>query len=264
MTIRSFSTSLCAICALFFITSCRSAKEVTTLSELNGEWSIIEINGSAVVLNSEGQEYPFIGFESTNGKVYGNSGCNRIMGSFDTNAKAGSIDLGTLAGTRMMCPDMTIENNVLNALKNVKGYKKMGNKMALTNGLNRPVVILKPRTTTDHLSLLDGEWKISEVNGESIPSDLEKKPFLNFDVKNKRVHGNAGCNMINGGFNTKDDDSKAISFPAMAATMMACPDMTIERTILDALNSVKSFEALTKKTVGLYNESEELIIKLTK
>ena len=49
-----------------------------------------------------------------------------MMGSFDVNAKPGSLELTGMASTRMMCPDMTTENNVLNAFAQVKGYKKAG------------------------------------------------------------------------------------------------------------------------------------------
>lgn len=46
-----------------------------------------------------------------------------MMGSFDVNAKPGTIDLGAMASTRMACPDMTLEQNVLSALGQVKKYK---------------------------------------------------------------------------------------------------------------------------------------------
>lgn len=43
----------------------------------------------------------------------------------------------------MMCPDMTLEQNVLGALAQVKGYKKMGKgHIALCNDAKRPVLIL--------------------------------------------------------------------------------------------------------------------------
>ena len=48
------------------------------------------------------------------------------MGSLDVNAKPGQIDLGALGSTRMMCPDMTVEKNVLAALGQVKKYKQLG------------------------------------------------------------------------------------------------------------------------------------------
>ena len=111
--------------ALVALSSCRSSKDAATLSSINGEWNIIEINGAAVV-PAPNQEFPFIGFDTNTGKVFGNSGCNRMMGSFDVNAKPGTIDLGAMASTRMACPDMTLEQNVLSALGQVKKYKKTG------------------------------------------------------------------------------------------------------------------------------------------
>lgn len=69
-----------------------------------------------------------------------------MMGSFDVNAKPGSLELTGMASTRMMCPDMTTENNVLNAFAQVKGYKKAGkDKVFLCNSSNRPVVVLQKK-----------------------------------------------------------------------------------------------------------------------
>ena len=82
--------SLCmASCCGMGLSSCASTKNAATLSSLSGEWNIIEINGTAVV-PAPGQEFPYIGFDTKTGQVYGNSGCNRLMGSFDVNAKPGT------------------------------------------------------------------------------------------------------------------------------------------------------------------------------
>ena len=74
------------VSAVFAMSSCGSTKEAASLSSLNGEWNIIEVNGSAIV-PAENQELPFIGFDTATGKVYGNSGCNRMMGSIDLEFK---------------------------------------------------------------------------------------------------------------------------------------------------------------------------------
>ena len=100
--------------------------------------------------------------------------------------------------------------------------------MFLCNSSNRPVVVLQKKEADVKLSVLNGEWKIKEVNGEAIPSGMEKQPFIAFDVKKKTIHGNAGCNLINGGFETSTSNAKSISFPGVASTMMACPDMEVE------------------------------------
>ena len=217
--------SICMAGAALAMSSCRSVEKAIPLSSINGEWNIIEVNGSKIA-PGESRTLPFIAFDTATGRVSGNSGCNRMMGSFDVNAKPGSLELTGMASTRMMCPDMTTENNVLNAFAQVKGYKKAGkDKMYLCNSSNRPVVVLQKKEADVKLSVLNGEWKIKEVNGEAIPSGMEKQPFIAFDVKKKTIHGNAGCNLINGGFETSTSNAKSISFPGVASTMMACPDM---------------------------------------
>lgn len=261
---KNVLVAFCMVSTVLAMFSCRSSKEVASLASMNGEWNIVEINGTAVTL-SPGQSAPFIGFDTTTGKVYGNSGCNRLIGSFDVNAKAGSIDLSKLGSTRMMCADMTLEQNVLGALAQVKEYKKMGKaSMALCNAANRPVIVLEKKAAGVKLSALKGEWLITEVNGEAIPKEMEKQPFIAFDLKEKTIHGNAGCNLMNGGFKTDAGNAKSIAFPALACTMMACPDMDTESKILKALNEVKSFDVLSSGGIGLYDGAGSLIVVLTK
>lgn len=261
---RKVFVSILMACVAFAMSSCRTSKEAPSLASINGEWNIIEVSGSAVV-PAEGQELPFIGFDTTTGKVFGYSGCNRLMGSFDVNAKPGTIDLSRLAGTRMACPDMTTEQNVLSALGQAKSYKKMGKQnIALCNASNRPVIVLEKKASAAKLSTLNGEWKISEVSGEAVPSGMENQPFIQFDVKKKTIHGNAGCNLMNGTFETDKDNARAISFPGVITTMMACPDMEVESKILKAINEVKSFDVLSGGGIGLYDAGGALVMVLAK
>ena len=256
--------SICIAGAALAMSSCRSAEKAVSLSSINGEWNIIEVNGSKVT-PGESRVLPFIAFDTATGRVSGSSGCNRMMGSFDVNAKPGSLELGAMGSTRMMCADMTTERNVLNALAQVKGYKKAGkDKLYLCNASNRPVVTLEKKDTDVKLTVLNGEWKVKEVNGEAIPSGMENQPFIAFDVKKKTIHGNAGCNLINGGFETSASNAKAISFPGVACTMMACPDMETEGKILKALNEVKSFGVLADGGIGLYDANDALVLVLEK
>ena len=256
--------SICVAGAALAMSSCRSVEKAVPLASINGEWNIIEVNGSKVA-PGESRTLPFIAFDTATGRVSGNSGCNRMMGTFDVNAKPGSLELGAMASTRMMCPDMTTEKNVLSALAQVKGYKKAGKeKMYLCNASNRPVVILAKKAADVKVADLQGEWKITDVNGEAVPTGMEKQPFIAFDVKEQRVHGNAGCNLINGGFKTEEGNALSISFPGMASTMMACPDMETEGKIMGALNEVKSFGKLAGGGIGLYDANGTLVLVLVK
>lgn len=261
---RKIVVSIVVAAAALALMSCGTTKKAVSLSSLSGEWNIIEINGAAVV-PGQGQELPFIGFNTANGKVFGYSGCNRMMGSFDLNAQPGVLNLSRLASTRMACPDMTTEQNVLNALDQVRGYKKAGrHNIALCNASGRPVVVLAKKDSSVKLSALNGEWNIVEAGGQLIPSGMEKQPFISFDVKQKTLHGTAGCNLINGSFATDKDNPRSISFPGMAATMMACPDMEVEGRVLAAMNEVKSFDVLAGGGIGLYNADGTLVMVLKK
>lgn len=254
---------LCAAACICALTSCKSTKETVTISELDGEWNIVEINGAAVVLSGAIGDYPYLHFDSSTGKLSGNSGCNRIMGSYETQGKAGKTEFGNIAGTRMACPEMTLEGNVLNALKNVKGYKKVnsGKNIALLNSRNRPLLLLAPREGEALIYSLQGRWNITQVNEQAVPGKMEKQPFINIDVKANRISGTAGCNVFNGSFITENDKPRSIAFPATATTMMVCPDMDVESKILKAVNSVKSFNILSEnKAVLLSEEGAQLLL----
>ena len=69
----------------------------------------------------------------------------------------------------MMCPDMTVEKNVLAALGQVKKYKQLGKEnMALCASSNRPVIVLQKKEASAKLADLNGKWMISEAGGETI------------------------------------------------------------------------------------------------
>ena len=42
---------------------------------------------------------------------------------------------------------------------------------------------------------LDGEWTIVEVNGEKLGEEVT--PTMSFNMAEKKLHGNAGCNLFN-------------------------------------------------------------------
>lgn len=88
---------------------------------------------------------------------------------------------------------------------------------------------------------LEGKWNIIEVKGEKILK--EGMPQMNFDMAEKKLHGNAGCNIFNTTVTLDDNDVSAITIAPAATTMMACPDMETEDAILQAMGDVKSVKA---------------------
>ena len=70
--------------------------------------------------------------------------------------------------------------------------------------------------------------------------------------------------MINGGFETSTSNAKSISFPGVASTMMACPDMEVEGKVMKAINEVKSFDVLSGGGIGFYSADGTLVMVLVK
>lgn len=114
---------------------------------------------------------------------------------------------------------------------------------------------------------LEGEWNVIELEGKSLSSD-NPLPFLSFDLKEKRLSGNTGCNRIIGSLDIDESNSEMISFPQVGSTRMACPDMTVEDNLLKLLNGVKYFESKSKAKpvtrISLCDESKNPIILLEK
>lgn len=93
---------------IVFLSSCSTVKNVTEISEIDGEWNIVKVNGTSLSAKSD-TELPFIGFDTESGRIYGNSGCNRIMAPLDIHARPGTIEFKQAASTMMACPAMDLE-----------------------------------------------------------------------------------------------------------------------------------------------------------
>ena len=93
---------------------------------LNGTWNVVKVLGELV--SKKLQTRPELTFATAEGRFSGNAGCNRINGElrFD-DAGRNVIRFDNVASTRMMCPDMTTEQNVLAALSSARFFGKLPN-----------------------------------------------------------------------------------------------------------------------------------------
>ncbi|MDE6448515.1 MAG: META domain-containing protein [Muribaculaceae bacterium] len=237
-------------------------KKTATLSDIEGEWTIVNVNGQPLPIPDGGQR-PFIGFDAHAGKIYGNSGCNKIMASLDRQAKPGSIRFEHIGSTLMACPDMDTEIKVIAALSEVRSYKKDGkNGISLCDSSSQTVVSLVKRFYPMTLEELQGRWNVVSVYGLPIPETVETTPFIIFNTKENIVGGNMGCNLIKGNLEINDEGRLAISIPPVAMTRMACPDMETENNIVSALSSAKTFGRLDNRQIALYSATGSEILVL--
>ena len=98
---------------------------------------------------------------------------------------------------------------------------------------------------------LEGKWNVIEVKGEKILK--EGLPYMEFDMAQKKLHGNAGCNMFNTTVTLDDNNVSSITIAPGAATMMACPAMATEDAIMKAMGDVNAVKAGS-------SESEMLLV----
>ena len=79
------------------------------------------------------------------------------------------------------------------------------------------------------------QWKLVELYGSPVKAS---NAYLEFDLDQKRMTGNAGCNRMFGGF---EISGRQIAFSNIATTRLACSDMAAETALLVALRSIDRF-----------------------
>jgi uncharacterized lipoprotein YbaY/heat shock protein HslJ len=91
-----------------------------------------------------------------------------------------------------------------------------------------------------HAKLTDTYWKLLELDGEPVNTpDGMREAHVILASAESRAHGFAGCNNFFGGYGT---EGESLTFSAMGATMMACPEgMDTEQAFLAALGEITRF-----------------------
>lgn len=114
-----------SVVAVLLMASCSSSKNAASSVALTGEWNIIAVNGNAVD-SSKVEQAPFIGFNRAENRIYGSASCNRFFAGLKLDSIKSEISFGEAGATRMMCPNMEIEDAILAALGKITHYKVLG------------------------------------------------------------------------------------------------------------------------------------------
>ncbi len=225
-----------------------------------GEWSVIEINSEKVVVN--GDNHPKINFEAIGDAenalmVIGFNGCNYLNGAW--NVKGTAIEPnGSFITTLRSCPDAPYEFAMNKALDMVTGYSfEPQDILALNDTTGRTVMKLRKR----NLSYLNGAWKVDTINGVKVSAKTDIKVVI--DVDECKIHGNAGCNLLNGEVVIVLDKKNGIEFRNLATTRMTCPDIAIEQKFLLALEEVATAsEGANADNVKMMNTQGEVVLTM--
>ncbi len=88
---------------------------------------------------------------------------------------------------------------------------------------------------------------------------------MEFDMKEKRLHGNAGCNIFNTSITLDAKDASSVKIEDGMTTMMDCPDMDIESKILQSMTDVRAVKAgSTPNEMLLVDAEGDVVMVLTR
>jgi heat shock protein HslJ len=117
----------------------KSSDEVTF--ELAGtRWVLVQL-GDKPVKTSEGGREAYIALNSADGSVVGHAGCNRISTTYKQTGAQLSFD--DVIATRMFCPHMATETELLEAMAGTAGWRITGSQLELLNDQQKPLAHFK-------------------------------------------------------------------------------------------------------------------------
>lgn len=226
---------------------------------LSGDWAIVNVLGKKAV----GETAPFIKFVPEENRIYGNNGCNIINGIYKSNSDDKAISFSNLATTMMLCAESNITDvEIGEALGLAERYTlEDGNNsesiLKFYDAGGKEVMELMHRD----FHFLDGTWAVVEIDGEKV-NIAEMKVAL--DVDEKRMHGNTGCNIINGELETDMDAANSISFSKIAMTRMACPNSGWETRMTMALEEAVTAQKVSADEIEFLGSNGKQVMLLKK
>jgi heat shock protein HslJ len=129
---QKVSLSILIVCfSMSTFVGCKSGKLHADNPLFTNKWILYELNGAPVQTSNTDRDAN-INFSLADMKVTGSGGCNRFNGTF--NAKGKDMSFGTLATTKMICPDSKFEDAFFAALAKVKNFEIGGNELLLKDG----------------------------------------------------------------------------------------------------------------------------------
>lgn len=225
---------------------------------LAGEWTVYTVGGNKVT----GETRPYINFNMDDHRIYGSNGCNIINGNFELSGNSG-LKIGNVISTMMACPDAPYERAINLALEAVQSFDitKKGHEYYLDLRDSRGSSLMTLRK--HNMDFLNGTWEVTEINGKAYDNpDMQ----MVIDIQEQKLHGNTGCNIVNGSLMIDPDKSNSIQFQNLATTRMACPQeiMKGETAMLVALESVEYAKKGKTGTVIMLDKNDTPVMVLKK
>ncbi len=222
--------------------------------ELQGEWTMLTLKNKEIST----RERAFLTFNFKDSLFYGNNGCNIINGTIHTEG-SNSITFLNVITTMMECHNATSERSIMKALHETVSYKlseKDGIRyLTLLNEKGHQLLHLKNKD----INFLNGAWTVSSINGKNVISNNVR---LVIDIQEMKIHGNSGCNIINGTLYINPEEDWGVEFQQLVSTRKMCPDIQIETALLVALEETMTCKKISDDEIALFSGTGENIATL--
>ena len=110
-----------------------------------------------------------------------------------------------------------------------------------------------------NFQFLNGTWGVTAINEK--PVNVPDMKIV-IDVDEGKLHGNTGCNIMNGNFTTDMGTANSISFQKIITTRMACPDDSHETEFVVALEDAAYARPISPTKVLLLDNSGKVVLEL--
>lgn len=226
-------------------------------TQLAGEWVITEVGDTKI---DREENYPYVHFVPAENSFYASNGCNVLNGIF-TLEGSDRITFHNVLSTMRYCADTPFDTsiNAVLADENTLRYvtdTKNGEKLLYLEDKEGKRLMTLHRPGLD---FINGNWTVTEIDGKA--TDTEDVTIF-FDIDERRVHGNTGCNSFNGDIFVDPQNPGKLSLTNMAVTMRMCPNIALQSSFLIALEQSVGAKAHGKNTVYLTDAEGKKLIKL--
>ena len=222
--------------------------------QLYGEWDIVSIRKKKVYTLE--RAYLYLDFAGGN-KVYGCNGCNIINGTFQLSGN--NLMFGNFISTDRTCNNVTSEKTIMHALSDVRRYTLTAQYNAqylnLMNSKGTVVAVLKRH----NLDLLNGAWLVKEIDSENVS---EHNMRVVVDAVMQTIHGDTGCNIINGIITLDPSKDMTIQFEDLHSTEHDCEAIDFETALLLALESTESCKRINQNEMALLDNKGNIVLVL--
>jgi heat shock protein HslJ len=230
-------------------------KKSDTRLELQGEWTLNKINGSAV---KTGDPVMHVAIDLYKNQFSGYNGCTYFSGVI-TNVTTDKLNFKNVRSTLSDCNNLphTADFNV--AMNDIYRFKVLDNALSFYNRENQEILSFTQKQTPQAEMRIHDIYVAVSIGGESIVRRKEM-PRLELNLNTMEVFGNNGCNEFTGKITAVSANS--IAFAGITSTRKMCKDMVLPEQFHHALQNAVGYKFEDLHLTFYDANGKELIIFL--